>query len=173
MRCWRPGARNAAPAFPDQDPGTEGVQDDQADRSVAENTPAGQPVGAPAAATDEDAADVLTYTLAGDDAGFFSIDVATGQLRTKEKLDFEATGDDNYRQRLRGHRPRLRTPLARPRPGDDTNSVAIMVTITVTDVDEAPSVATGATTISHAENVTVLDVDLSNQECGCSRIHGD
>ena len=85
-------SQNAAPAFPDQDPDTDGVQGNQ-ERSVAENTPAGQPVGAPAAATDEDAADVLTYTLAGDDVSFFSIDVATGQLRTKEKLDFEATGD--------------------------------------------------------------------------------
>ena len=132
---------------------------------MAENTPADQPVGAPAAATDEDAADVLTYTLAGEDAEFFSIDVATGQLSTKRKLDFEATGlagdgddDDMYEVTVTATDP-FGTPTAR----DAMNSVTIMVTITVTDVDEAPSVATGATTISHAENATVLDVDLSNQ----------
>ena len=153
-------SQNAAPAFPDQDPDMADVQDDQ-ERSVAENTPAGQPVGAPAAATDEDAADVLTYTLDGTDAGFFSIDVATGQLMTKKKLDFEARGSgassNDYVVTVTATDP-FGTPTAR----DATNSVTIMVTIEVTDVDEAPSVAMGATTISHAENGTVLDVDLSN-----------
>ena len=150
-------SQNAAPAFPDQNAEEEGVQDDQ-ERSVAENTPADQPVGAPAAATDEDAADVLTYTLGGADAGFFSIDVATGQLMTKEKLDFEAMGsqgsNNNYEVTVTATDP-FGTPTAR----GAMNSVEITVTITVTDVDEAPSVATGATTISHAEGGPELDVN--------------
>ena len=154
-------SQNAAPAFPDQNAEEEGVQDDQ-ERSVAENTPADQPVGAPAAATDEDAADILTYTLGGADAGSFSIDVATGQLMTKEKLDFEAMGsqgsNNNYEVTVTATDP-FGTPTAR----GAMNSVEITVTITVTDVDEAPSVAMGATTISHAENAMVLDVDLSDQ----------
>ena len=39
-------------------------------RSVPENTPAGEDIGEPVAATDADAGDMLTYTLGGDDAGF-------------------------------------------------------------------------------------------------------
>ena len=33
------------------------------DRMVRENTPAGQPVGDPVTATEENAGDILTYTL--------------------------------------------------------------------------------------------------------------
>ena len=44
-----------------------------ATRSVAENTAAGMPVGAPVTATDADD-DTLTYTLGGSDAGSFAID---------------------------------------------------------------------------------------------------
>ena len=166
-------SQNEAPAFPDQDAVMDGVQGDQ-ERSVAENTPAGQPVGAPAAATDADADDVLTYTLGGTDAGFFSIDAATGQLRTKEKLDFEATGDagdqdsnDEYEVTVTAT-----DPFGTPTAIDDTNSDTIMVRITVTDVDEAPSVAMGATTISHAEGVTVLDVDLSDPNADLAEYTG-
>ena len=50
---------------------------------VRENTPAGQPVGDPVTATDANAGDILTYTLATDDLASFSIDVTNGQLMTK------------------------------------------------------------------------------------------
>ena len=55
---------------------------------MAENTPAGEHVGAPVAATDADN-DVLTYTLSGADMASFAIDSATGQLLTMDALDFE------------------------------------------------------------------------------------
>ena len=70
---------NTAPQFPDTETGV---------RSVAENTPAGEHVGAPVAATDADN-DVLTYTLSGADMASFAIDSATGQLMTVGALDFE------------------------------------------------------------------------------------
>ena len=155
-------SENEAPAFPDQDAEMEEVQGDQV-RSVAENAPVGQPVGAPVAATDEDAADILTYTLAGDGAVFFSIDRATGQLSTKKKLDFEVpeTGvqDNEYEVMVTAT-----DPFGIPGSGDAMNSVTIMVTITVTDVDEAPSVTMGATTISHDENGTVLDAEYTGTD---------
>ena len=69
---------NTAPAF------AEG-----GDRSVAENTPSGQAIGAPVSATDADG-DGLTYTLAGADAAAFALDAASGQVRTKAALDYEA-----------------------------------------------------------------------------------
>ena len=63
-------------------------------RKVAENTPAGRNIGAPVRANDE--GDVLAYSLSGEleDAGLFAIDIATGQLKTKEKLNREAIEDN-------------------------------------------------------------------------------
>ena len=64
---WREDAAisptvNAAPAFPDEDYDTEGVQSDRTSRIVAENTKAGLPIGAPVSARDADG-DLLIYTL--------------------------------------------------------------------------------------------------------------
>ena len=60
-----------------------------ASRSVAENTPANQDIGAAVGATDPDTGDTLTYTLGGDDAASFGIDESTGQLKTRDPLDYE------------------------------------------------------------------------------------
>ena len=62
------GPGNSAPTF------TEGVN---TTRTVAENTPAGEHIGTPIAATDADN-DTLTYTLGGTDAASFGIDATTG-----------------------------------------------------------------------------------------------
>ena len=62
---------------------------DTADRSVAENTAAGENIGDPVAATDADEGDTLNYALGGADADSFSIDASTGQLMTKAELDYE------------------------------------------------------------------------------------
>ena len=59
------------------------------DRSVAENTAAGENIGAAVAATDVDTGDSLTYTLGGTDAASFTIEASTGQLQVKDALDFE------------------------------------------------------------------------------------
>ena len=71
---------NAVPTFAD---GTEGVA-----RAVAENTPSGQPIGAPVSATDGDG-DALTYSLAGADAASFAFDADSGQVWTLAALDYE------------------------------------------------------------------------------------
>ena len=87
--------QNDAPVFPDQDLDMPADQSDTATREVAENTAAGEAIGDPIVAEDDDN-DVLTYTLydldGGDDgdSALFAIDRATGQLKTKGKLDFEA-----------------------------------------------------------------------------------
>ena len=59
---------------------------------IAENTAAGEDVGAAVEATDADAGDTLSYTLRGTDAEFFDIVDTTGQIRTKDNVsyDFEA-----------------------------------------------------------------------------------
>ncbi len=64
------------------------VDGDATERSIAENTPAGRDIEGPVEATDLDE-DVLTYSLAGVDAGSFGIVSTTGQLRTKAPLDYE------------------------------------------------------------------------------------
>ena len=59
------------------------------DRSVRENTPGGTDIAEPVAARDREN-DKLTYALSVADAESFDIDPATGQLRTKAPLDYEA-----------------------------------------------------------------------------------
>ena len=124
---------NIPPSFPDQDLNTPNVQTEQT-REVAENTPAGTNLGAPVVASDPD---VLTYSLDdGTDAGAFDINRATGQLITKSALNFE--GNPTYTV----------TVTATDPFGAEVMSE---VTITVTDVNEAPMV-TGDASIDHAES---------------------
>ena len=70
-------------------------------REVAENTVAGEDIGAPVAASDADDA-ALTYTLSGTDAASFDIDRATGQLKTKADLGLRDQGQ--LRRHRHGHR---------------------------------------------------------------------
>ena len=97
-----------------------------ATRTVRENTPAGQPVGDPVTATEEDADDILTYTLGGNDGDSFAIDVTNGQVMTKAALDEETT-------------PSYSVTVTAT---DPFGAMAeIMVNITVEDVNEPPTVS--------------------------------
>ena len=106
--------KNSAPVF------TEG--DDPVTRAVAENTGAGVDIGSAVSATDMDK-DTLTYSLGGVDAGSFTINTTTGQLRTNAALDYETK--DSY------------TVEITVSDGMDTDTITVM--INVTDVDEAPT----------------------------------
>ena len=119
---------------------------------MAENTPSGTNLGAPVAASDP--GDVLTYSLSGTNAALFSINRATGQLSTKTKLDYENTD-----QRM------LEVMVTATDPfGDPDPPVMATVMVTVTDVNEAPTL-TGDASIDHAESndptVTALATDSS------------
>ena len=96
-----PGS-NSAPTFPDQDPGTTGDQKEQ-EREVDENTPADRNIGD--RVTANDAGDVLAYSLNEAGAALFDIDIATGQLKTKGKLNREATDGDRARGNRHRHGP--------------------------------------------------------------------
>ncbi len=111
---------NDPPVFPDQDPGTTGVQNTQATREVAENTAAGVDIGTPVAATDADS-DTPTYSLRGTDAASFGIDTPTGQLKTKAPLDYETR--NSYTVTVTATDP-------------SAVSATATVTINVTNVDE-------------------------------------
>ena len=58
-------------------------------RTIAENTPPGAGIGGPVPATHDDPQETLRYSLGGEDAGFFDIATTTGQLLTRQPLDFE------------------------------------------------------------------------------------
>ncbi len=109
-----------------------------ATRSVAENTARGVDIGAPVSAIDADR-DTLTYTLSGTDAASFSIDRTTGQLKTKAALDYETKTSYS-----------ITVAVSDGYGGSDS----IPVTITVTNVNEAPNFATSTATRSIAENTT-------------------
>ena len=104
---------NILPTFPDGETTT---------RSVAENTPAGDPVGHPVAATDNEA---LSYTLGGPDTALFAIDAATGQLTVGPgtTLDYEDPANTDHEYQV--------TVTATDPSGA---SATITVTIAVTDV---------------------------------------
>ena len=71
-----------------------------ATREVAENSPAGTTVGEPVAATDPDAGDTLSYSLAGDDANAFDINSGTGQLLTIDGLSYDYETKPSYSLRV-------------------------------------------------------------------------
>ena len=114
-------------------------------RSVAENTAADVNIGNPIVAVDPDAGASVTYTLDAVDGANFDIDAGTGQLKTKEALDYEAKTSYSL------------TVTA----GDGTLTDTINVTINVTNVNEAPVFADASTTRSVAEN-TAADVNIGN-----------
>ena len=139
---------NRAPAFAGQ----------TATRTVAENTAAGQDIGHPVAATEQDAGDTLTYSLGGTDAASFHIVSTTGQLRTRASLDYESKS--SY------------TVTVSVRDGKDTGGNAdttvddtITVTITVTDVEEAGTLTLSST---QPQVGTALSATLEDPDGGVS-----
>ena len=121
-----------------------------ATRSVAENTAADQPIGAPVAAIEPDGDD-LTYTLGGLDASSFDIDTASGQLKTKTGVNLNHEAKDSYSVTVG-------VTDGEDEDGNDettaTEDDSVTVTITVTDVNETPEVS-GPTSVSdYAENST-------------------
>ena len=127
-----------SPEFPASEDGT---------RSAAENAGPGEDIGDPVAAMDSDG-DSLTYTLGGDDAASFDIVGATGQLRTKAALDYEA--QSSYSVTVS-----VSDGFDANRNVDTTADDTITVAITVTDVEETPAFPASETGArSAAENTS-------------------
>ena len=133
-------------------------------RSVPENTAVGMPVGAPVAVTTNEDSDVLTYSLdnnsnidappaTGTDLDFFSISATSGQIMVKKTLSAEATDGRTYTTDS-GNSAGVYKVYVRVR--DSAGEAAesrdeIEVTITATDVNEAPDVV-GAAELTVDEN---------------------
>ena len=122
------------------------------ERSVAEDTGAGMPIGDPVQATSSGA--TLTYTLGGTDVASFGIDSGTGQTRTSAALDYET---------------RAIYEVTVTATDSDGESNSIDVTITVRDVDEAP-VLSGSAAVNHAENGTAVATYTATDPEGASLI---
>ena len=113
-------------------------------RGLRENTGAGEYVGDPFTATDEDG-DTLTYSLEGDDAGSFVINSRTGQILTREGVTYDHEVTTEYSVRVRaddGER------------GDATVEVAIHVI----DVNEPPLAPRAPTLSDGPDDSGSLDV---------------
>ena len=121
-------------------------------RSVAENTPANRNLGAQVTATDDDN-DTLHYTLGGDDASAFDIVSTSGQLRTKDPLDYET--NDSYS---------VTVSVSDDKDADGNADTAtddtITVTITVTDVEEAPEFRASETSARSVVENTPADRNI-------------
>ncbi len=112
--------------------------------TIPENTPPGVNIGNPVSATDDDDdgannndiefGDTLTYSLGGTDAASFDIDPSTGQLITKAPLDEETQGTYTVEVTVKDSSGNSPTPQT--------------VTITVTDVPEAPGALAAPTVVS-------------------------
>ena len=115
-----------------------------ADRSVAENTAAGQDVGAAVTATDVDTGDTLAYTLGGADAASFDIVATSGQIRTRTGVTYDHEANASY------------SVTVTASDGKDTD--AVTVTITVTDVNEPPGRPLAPSVTATAGSSASLDV---------------
>ena len=106
---------NERPAFPSTEKGQ---------RTVAEDTGTGQNIGSPVSAGDPDAGDSLKYTLGGVDYGSFYIVEATGQLQTRDPLEYDTQS-------------RYTVSVTATDTSGETATIA--VAIVVTEVAEAPA----------------------------------
>ena len=128
------GATNNAPVF----------SSSNVSRSIAENTAAGQNVGAAVAATDADAGDTLTYTLGGTDMASFDIVGDSGQIRTKSGVSYDHEAKSSYTVTVTA--------------SDGAATAVATVTISVTDVDEPPDAPAQPTVNAVSGSTTSLSV---------------
>ncbi len=101
-------------------------------RSIPENTPAGKNIGSPVSATDADE-DTLTYTLGGTDAASFGIVSTTGQLQTRDPLDYEEKNTYSV------------TVLVSDGNGG-TDSIGVAINVTDVEENNAPVFVEGSAT---------------------------
>ena len=148
---------NAAPVVPDQDISnttTDQAADTTPTRFVLENMTPGTEVGPPVTAVDDNL-DELTYAFGGTAdqltaAEPFNIDPVTGQITTNRALNSETDTPGTLNTYAV-------VVMATDADGDVISTQAI--TITVSNVDEAPVFGTAFRELNLAENSTALDSD--------------
>ena len=99
------------------------VEGESADRELEENTLAGEAIGEPVAATVRSGS--IRYSLGGPDRALFEIDASSGQLRTRQGVDYDHERRSSYEVEVQAANVRVGTGR-------------ILVRIAVLDVDEPP-----------------------------------
>ena len=89
--------------------------------TVVENTAADADIGSPVSATDNEN-DTITYSLVGTESAAFAIDGSSGQVRTKDPLDFETKSSYAFQVRAEDDRGASSTASVRV---DVTNAVEL------------------------------------------------
>ena len=130
---------------------------DTVSRGVAENAAVGDSVGGPITASDADG-DTLTYSIPAATSNF-AINAATGRLTVKAgaMLNHDPSGGDMQE---------VEVTVTDPEGGTDNTAV----TITITDVNEAPGFADADTSTTPQTNPSVADIaENSTSHCSASR----
>ena len=121
-------------------------------RSIAENTAANTNVGAVIpAATDADTSDTLTYTMEGADAGSFTFDASTRQIKTKTGVTYNFETKASYSVTIKA---------------DDSNGGADAVAVTISLMDVAEKPAKPAAPMVQATSGSTTSLDVSWTEPG-------
>ena len=100
-------------------------------------------IGAAVTATDDDG-DTLEYTLEGTDAGKFTINTSSGQLKTKVGESYDYEEDSSYSVTVKA--------------SDGTANDTISVTINISNATEKPLAPVAPTVTSTSGSTTSLDV---------------
>ena len=118
-------------------------------RSVAENSAAGTGIGSAVTATSNPNSYDLTHSLSGTDAGSFTIDSGSGQIKVSSALDYETKKSYSVVVTVSAAVAGAQSESLEPNaPG----SYKVPVTITVTDVNEPPQFPADTAARSVAEN---------------------
>ena len=121
-------------------------------RSIAENTAANTNVGAVIpAATDADTSDTLTYTMEGTDAGSFTFEAATRQIKTKTGVTYNFETKASYSVTIKV---------------DDNNGGTDTVAVTISLMDVAEKPAKPAAPMVQATSGSTTSLDVSWTEPG-------
>ena len=133
-----------------------------ADRSVAENASTGQEVGAPITAADDDD-DALTYTLSGDDAGLFSIESETGQIKVGAGTVLDYETQTGYSVTVSVHDGKDANGNT-----DTTIDTTIDVAISIDNIDEPGAVSLSSTQPQVGVELTARLTDPDGSVTGIS-----
>ena len=133
-------------------------------RTLPENSGAGVNVTGGTITTTDSDGDTLFYSLTGSDAGSFEIDSSSGQIKSRSGVNY------NYEATKKSYTVTVNVRDSKDAAGD-ANTVTddfITVTINLTNVNEAPVIASPPATESIPENSTAVatfsatDVDASD-----------
>ena len=140
---------NRAPAFDATPPLT---------RTMEENTPFGQPIGAPVTAKDADG-NSLSYGLRGVHSDSFAIEPGTGQLLTREGTAYDHEARDTYSVTVRAS-------------DGQGGRATVVVGISVTDVDEPPSAAPDSVAVAPRDSALAVTWLAAMDEAGKPPVSG-